>query len=366
MNTKFCSSACKRHFVADTKQISTLRNGFSLIELMIAMTVTLILLAGVVQIYMNSKQTYRIQAANSRLQESGRTAITLLQRDIRPAGFQGCRSVNTITPNVVANPPIPVINATTAVRGYEGSSGGWTPVLPSAIATTVTANTDVITIQRGTNCGASLTGNMTVANANIQINFPNACNFSVGQVLVISDCTNADIFRATGVSNGTSTETIAHGNNFNSDPFLSKTYNADADILGFRSLTYFIAPGSNGQPSLWQFDNTSGATAGINPVELVSNVADMQIEYGVDDRNSIDGIPNFYTTADNIPSNAPPGANDWDLVTSVRISLLVQTPSGNIASQPQTYTYNRTSVTAPDRRIYRVFTTTISLRNKVS
>ncbi len=335
------------------------QTGFTMVELMVAMALSLVLLAGVGQIFVSSKQTYRSQEANSRLQESGRTATTLLQRDIRPAGFQGCRSMNVITPAVVANSPIPVIDASSVVTGYEGSGGSWSPALPGALGT-VTSGTDVITIQRASECGANLTANMGSVDGDIQINFPNACNFTADEVLVISDCTNVDIFRVGSISSTVTAQIIEHDNSSNSvntSANLSKTYDDDADIMKFSSLTYFIAAGSDGQPSLWRFDNTSAAAASVNPVELVSDVADMQIEYGQDSASG-DQVPDFYVAADNV--------TDWASVISVRISILVQTQANNISTQAQTYTYNRASVTAPDRRIHRVFTTTISLRNKVS
>ena len=347
----------------DGYHTSTSQHGFSLVELLIAMTITLILLAGVVQIYTGSKQTYRSQEANSRLQESGRTATTILQRDIRSAGFQGCRSISEIKPGIIANAPIPTIDTNSVIRGYEGSGSGWDSPLPAGLGT-VLSGTDVITIQHASSCGANLTGNLGPLNADIQVTYPNSCAFAANQVLIISDCTSADIFRASGVSvvgNNPDKQTVSHADNVNSSPKLSKSYGDDSEVLKLSSLTYFIATGANGQPSLWRYDNTSAAAAGVNPMELVSDVADMQIEYGVDTRSNIDGIPDYYTTADTVQAS-----NNWDLVTSARISLLVQTPADNIATQKQTYTYNRTSVTAPDRRIYRVFTTTVSIRNKVS
>ena len=334
----------------------SVQRGFSMVELMVAMALSLILLGGVGQIFVSSKHTYRSQEANSRLQESGRIATTLLQRNIRPAGFQGCRSMSVVTPSVVANAPVPAINAASVVSGHEGSSGSWSPALPTGLGT-VTSGTDVITIQHASECGANLTANMASASADIQLNFPNACNFSAGEVLVISDCTSADVFRADSVSSGSGAQAIEHDNSVNTSSSLSKAYDDDADVMKFSSFTYFIATGGDGLPSLWRFDNTRAAAASVNPVELVSNVADMQIEYGQDSLGG-DQVADFYATANNV--------TDWASVISVRISLLIQTLSDNITTQAQTYTYNRASVTAPDRHLYRVFTTTISLRNKVS
>lgn len=338
-------------------KLSRFNSGFSMVELLVAMALSVVLLVGVLNIFVDSKQTYRTQDANSRLQESGRAASTLLQRDIRPAGFQGCRSMSSIEPSVIANAPVPTIDADSVITGHEAASGSWTPALPGALGTVV-AGTDVVTIQRASDCGASLTGNMGTVNANIQINFPNACNFSANEILILSDCTSADVFRASNVSNGTGTQTIAHANSVNTSNNLSKAYDDEADLLKFSSFTYFIRTGADGQPSLWRFDNNSAAAASINPIELVSNVADMQIEYGVNSDTDPEQAPNFYVTADNV--------TDWGTVVDVRVSLLVQTQSDTIATQPQTYTFNRTNTTAADRRLYRVFTTTILLRNKVS
>ena len=66
--------------------------GFTLVEILIAMMIGLFLLAGVLQIFINSKQSYRMQEALARLQESGRFALDFLDRDIRMAGYRGCAS----------------------------------------------------------------------------------------------------------------------------------------------------------------------------------------------------------------------------------------------------------------------------------
>ena len=64
----------------------------ALIEIMIALLIGAFLLGGVLQIFVSSKQTYRMQEGLSRLQENGRFAMDFLARDIRMAGFWGCHS----------------------------------------------------------------------------------------------------------------------------------------------------------------------------------------------------------------------------------------------------------------------------------
>lgn len=52
-------------------------------------------------------------------------------------------------------------------------------------------------------------------------------------------------------------------------------------------------------------------------------------------------------------------------VVSVRISLLMQSIENNIASQPQSYTFNGTTTTPTDRRLRQAFTTVVALRNRM-
>jgi type IV pilus assembly protein PilW len=323
--------------------------GVSLVEIMVALTVGLVLIAGVGQIYLSSKQTYRVQDAQSRLQENARYALELLQRDVREAGYLGCRSITSITPNVIANPPIIPLTTSTTVTGNEATGSTWSP--GSAPADTV-AGTDTITIQSGGSCGGHLVGNMTAVNANIQIDAANSCNLTAGDAFVISDCTNADIARASSVSNGTTIETIAHANNVNTANFLSKAYQSDAELLKFTSYTYFIRNGASGQPALWRVENSAAVS---NPEELVEGVENMQVWYGEDTDN--DGTPNRY-----VPANS---VTNWGSILSVRIQLLFRTLDDNLTTAAQAFSFNGATVSACNRRLCRAFTSTIGIRNRL-
>ncbi len=63
------------------------QQGLTLIEMMIAMVLGLVLVAGAIQLLVANKQSYFLQDAMSRLQENGRFALQLLTRDVRMAGF---------------------------------------------------------------------------------------------------------------------------------------------------------------------------------------------------------------------------------------------------------------------------------------
>src|SRR5690606_25475066 len=61
----------------------------SLIELMVAMLISLILLGGVLQVFLSSKDIYRTNTAVARVQEAGRFATEFMAFDVRQAGYKG-------------------------------------------------------------------------------------------------------------------------------------------------------------------------------------------------------------------------------------------------------------------------------------
>src|SRR5687768_7763257 len=63
-----------------------IQRGFTLIELMISMALGLVLLLVIGTVFVSSRQTFREQEDNARIQESGRFALEILGRSIKQAG----------------------------------------------------------------------------------------------------------------------------------------------------------------------------------------------------------------------------------------------------------------------------------------
>lgn len=345
------------------------QHGLTLVELMIAMVIGLLLVAGIGQIFVSTQKTHRITEEQSRLQENARFALHFITKDVRESGYTGCRTIENMNVQNVANAPIPNYGENSTINGNEATSATvWTPALAASINGTVIGGTDTITIQKGSSCGATLVGALAASNANIQVSTPNSCNLAAGDALMLSDCQDAHIFRATNVSSG-GTQTIAHGASSNTGTHLcinqvgigtgscgtgnAKLYGSDSELLKFTSLTYYLSQGAGGRNALWVYDNTATTT-----MELIEGVEDMQIQYGVDTVG--DDIVNAYQTANTI--NA---AGNWSKVISAEISLLVETQADNLTTDNLTYTYNGATVTSADKRIRRVFTTVIGIRNRV-
>lgn len=302
------------------------QRGLTLVELMVAITVGLILTAGIIQIFVNSKQTYRVEESLSRLQESGRMALDFIANDIRMASYWGCQHTPSDVENDLDTSGPGYIDFTSS--GVTGTEGGGAP---DSITLSGADSSPGVTPQP--NGGGAVYS--TSASTALQINLPN--DLKSGDLVLVSDCTGGDIFQITGAdpsAGGVVDHAVGAGSPGNTSQ-LSKAYQGDASIFYMHQVVYTIKNGVDGQPALWRSDNG-------NDQEIVDDVSDLQILYGedMDSDRSVD----TYVTADNV--------TDFDNVYSVRVQLTVQTADAN------------TSVNAGNR-ISRNFSSTVAIRNRV-
>lgn len=320
------------------------QRGLSLVEMMIAITLGMILVAGVIQIFSSSKQTYRVQEAVGRLQENARFALDVLSHDLRMAGNLGCNSRITPQKHVAELP-----NFGSGIQGFESNT------LPAAIyaskelkAADVINNTDAVMIR-------STEDTYVINNAsgtNISLSKNDSREFKSGDLVIISDCQNAEIIGLKTIDTKTGQLTGASA--------LSNNYRNNAQISRLYIAIYYLAIDSNTKlRNLYRrrIRAEDGAPA-VEPEPLIEGIEDMQILYGEDVNG--DGNTIRYVDA---------SATDMSKVVSLRLSLLFATMEENLALGPQSYWFNGALVTQPadtqDRRLFRAFTTTIKLRNKV-
>lgn len=329
--------------------------GLTLIELMVAMVLSLLLMGGVLTIFASNKTTSQLQYGLATVQENGRHALHLLVRDIRGAGFSGCAGIEPTLTNLIANNPPPGgFDSDQVVFGFENVSAG--------NAFNAVPGTDVIRVRGAGDGVAGLVGNTVPVNANIQTTKINTL-FQPNDILMITDCEATDIFRATSVSNSSGKTTVAHAQSGNSSNFLSRPYGKDAFLMKFRSNVYFIRDSGRtnaaGQPilSLWWRDETLLPT--VVDTELVDGIEDMQITYGVDGDGN--GFVDRFVDAGVVES-----ANLWGNVLAVQVSLLVNSVD-NASTEPAPYTYVGLTSTpvAPDLRLRQEMVSTVTLRNRV-
>ncbi len=86
------------------------QRGLTLVEILVALMISAFLIAGVIQLFIGSKQTYRGHDALSRIQENGRFALDSMARDIRMAGYAPFDPERpaTLGPPVVSSNPVQI------------------------------------------------------------------------------------------------------------------------------------------------------------------------------------------------------------------------------------------------------------------
>jgi type IV pilus assembly protein PilW len=341
--------------------------GLSLVELMIATTISLVILAAVGWVYQGTSQTYRSHDALARMQEGARYAFELMSKDLRMAGVTGCPYETS--KNVLGSPTDwykNLFKGPISAADKNGATGAFTEFSDSLSVVRADVSREYI-VNTHDNAGGAFT----------LINTP---DFPGGQLMVATDCNNASVFQATGVSADAKTVSYSVGG-LNATADLGTTY---AKVNGARlyrmsAVMYHVAPNSAGVPALFRATPT-GAAGALVEEELVEGVEDLQFSFTVDSTAAQDGEADYYTkeNADTpyvTPSYLNNTASDsatlggtaelrWGRVTSVRMSLLMRTVEDRMVPTKQKYTYNGVNTTATDLRIRKVFTHVIKLRNR--
>ncbi|MHB8346032.1 MAG: PilW family protein [Acidiferrobacterales bacterium] len=376
------------------------QRGFSLVELMVALTVGLILLGAVLAIFIANRGIYSSNKAVAQIQEDGRFALSFLQNDVRMAGYMGCAQdtqLNSIL-NVAANDYI--YDFSEGITGYEATNTGTgaTYVLPATLAVatpssfdaeadpyvpalsgsevpfTVTGvgeplqGSDLLVLRYADSTPANVTQVPSSQSANFKFSVSTLPGFiQPGQIGIITDCVKATVFQVTNTNGYVVVHNSGTGTPGNSTHVLGPQYGPGAELVVPDMMIYYIGLGVDGQPALFKADlNTisSPGTLTLTPEELVANVENMQILYGVDTTGS--GTPNAYVTANQVAGWS--GNHSQGEVVSVSIALLLQSNTGEaqIPPTPQSFDMLGLTVQAPrDTRLRRVFTTSIGLRNRL-
>ena len=295
------------------------------------------------------------------------------------AGYAGCSAnlPSSEVGNLVASATSVTNFNPDGIAGYKhvctssctGALTEWDPDLTTEYFPTGSgeiqpiAGSDVIVIQRADTLSTHLTGNSeTISNANIQIINTTSLAGSVqaGDIMMVSDCKGADVFKASGVSSGSGKITIAHSSG-NTDNFLTHYYGNDAEIMKLVTRIYFIGRRNNDSsnpPALYRKELGSGGA--LVTQELVEGIEIMKLGYGEDTDTPKDGVPNIYRTSPSTVSN-------WRQVLTVRVGLLVRTPT-TVDQEDDTRTYDLAGITAAagpynDKYRRRAFNSTIQVRN---
>jgi len=310
------------------------QNGFSMVELMVAITIGLIILAAVSTIFVSSKSTYNTQDNLARLQENARFAMQFIMRDLRMAGYYGCNDDMTRINSTVNGALFSLANP---IEGMDETSGTWSPSGDPTLPTDMKAATDAVIFRMAD----------SVTNINLATPMPNESavlftdsitGLNVGDIIMLSDCASSNVMQITGFVGGNGIQHNAGaGTPGNSTQMLDKTYAPPAAIRKFQARRYYVAQNAGDKlPTLYRDDNAGPQQP------LVEGVTNLQILFGKDTDGTPDGVPNIYVSAGfdggGDSAAALQSAADWARVKSVRITMTVAAPEDTATTREFTAT----------------------------
>jgi type IV pilus assembly protein PilW len=362
-------------------QVRARHRGFSLVELLVAMVIALVVMAGVVNSFLASKDAFRFNEELAFIQENGRYAVELLSRNIREAGYFGCDNRNAIVVNSVDS-DLDQFLGLTGVLGFEGGVDTFPAQFDDAWG-----NTDAIIIRRGDTDNSFPVDSHDVNFA--QFSIVGAHNYDPGTIFIVSDsdCRHQGIFAMSGPDSSGADSIVVHnaggglspsnctksikgsgsgdsnGNGYfdcgdgcgaNSCAWsLSEPYGKDALLMAMKADAFFVAA-SSVDPQLPALYSESLGNAGvITRNELVSGVEDFQITYGIDSDGN--GEADRYFDADEVTA-----ANGWASVVAVRIEMVLRSRNPIL---PENEGRTLLGVAYNDRFLRQVVTSTIRIRN---
>ncbi len=263
------------------------QTGFSIVELMVAVFIGLVLVAGLIKVFDNTSDLNKTQNGLARIQENGRFSIMSMKQNIEQAGFQYCMSSGAESKDpdpassvrgvlqrpwrvYTANPIFPGVPVDTAnfffdtanlIHGHECNSTSCSPSFASSGSDTSytipvigtgqgdrIANTDVLTVRYIRGNGIEVDSITEIVGANAFDITPTAWsltnainNIDVGDIAIVASCNDSPVYAATVIENNTGVirVSVPAGQEFSGDSFaLSRLFSLDSDVV---TTTYYVA-----------------------------------------------------------------------------------------------------------------------------
>ncbi len=329
-------------------------SGFSLIELMIALTISLLLLTVLSLILVNSHESNRELQKTAQQIENGRYAIDTVSQNVRHAGFYGHLYRLPATPGSLPDPcELSDLNAlrdalALPIQGYRAADlttradVSSTSCITKGLLTNANLKpgSDVIVVRRAST-EALAVGAVPTLNDVYIIATGSGLGVQAGTVTAITSTSQVD--GATACTTTSSTAALG----------LCRQNGTAAPIRKYIVHIYFVAPCSVGSgtsgvctssddtiPTLKRLELVaSGGTRKFEIVPLVEGIEYIKVEYGLDTTPSTasvtglpgDGIVDSYT-------ELPASAADWTNVISTKIFILARNTEAT-TSYSDTKTY---------------------------
>jgi type IV pilus assembly protein PilW len=329
--------------------------GFTLIELMVAMLLGLIVIAGVASVFLANQRTYRTNQALGDVQDGSRIAFELLARDIRNAGLNPCNNGDRMG-NVLNNRGTDWwANWGNALHGYSGSQGD--PATGNVFGTGVgqrVAGTDSVQVLGAIDGGMSVATDNEPA-ANFKLN-DKTTNLQSGDIVIVCDpdhavmvqisnynSSNVTFVHNTGnaVNPGNCSKGLGYPSDCSSTNGNLYQFGANSQIAKLGAADWYVGNNPVGGRSLYRVtlaapDAKENVFLGT-PQEMVRNVNGMVINYHA--RGSA-----AFVAASSI--------GNWAVVDAAQITLTLQSADQRAGTDV--------------KPLVRTFTATATVRNRVN
>jgi type IV pilus assembly protein PilW len=324
--------------------------GFSVTELLVAVGIGLLLLAGLTTLFVrNTRAQGEIEKANRQI-ENGRYAIDVLTTDLRNAGYYGEFDPSKLNPT--AMPAICAASVADLAGGLkfavQGSGSADTSL--TCITEAMQDNTDVLVVRRTGTCLVGQPGCTAVTDG--------------GPFFQASLCNNDSQLGSSDPNNAyrLDTDTSKLDRRMRNCTVAPNT-GALAPLRRYLTHIYFIAKNNqagDGIPTLKRAELVAnGNTLGWNIVPLAEGIENLQVDYGMDVPNpGSDGVADTWTAA-------PAGVASWQQVVAVKLALLARNPNATLGyKDTKTYKLGSVQIAAQNDGYKRhVFQTTVALPN---
>jgi type IV pilus assembly protein PilW len=224
--------------------------GFTLVEVMVAMVISLIVLGGVYKAITDETVNLAKEEAVLDMQNNARVALARISGDIRRAGFFGCGAKKRSYP---------------AGGSFPASIPDTIDFSPDAPASSTTSDegTDAITL-RYLGGDVPLAPNSVIATTDSDDNFTlGRAAFVNGDTLLVTDCEEYAVFTKTNGSTSVPSATVVHAD-------LNRVYGAPqpSRVYSFESSAYWV--------------NGASLKLNTNTQEIAANIEDLQFEFRED------------------------------------------------------------------------------------
>jgi len=331
--------------------------GFSLVELLVGSALGLILLAAILSIYLSAKQTYNIQDSLARMQENARLALRLISHDARMAGYLG----DVVQPWAIgesADQPLGAL-ANECHAGWARSAVLPADGIPAPMLT-------------GADNSPGLLSGCVTADEHSQGTDILVLYFAAANPLADSAIEQGKVYLRSSLHGGLLFKARTNQS-------LPNDFSAVGAPRTFRlnAVAYYLRPWStispgrtrpegDGIPTLMRATlSDCGAAACVKSEALVEGIANLQIQYGVEETADT-GALHFLNAEQLGDFTRQPGKSAWQRVRAVRIALLAR----NLTAVPDytdtnaPYTMADQSITVPAGFRHLLITGTVALRNR--